>query len=111
VARVQATTSGLQESVGQARQLSFHNGAKPRFAQELEVYPNVWSGFGLIRGGPGIALVGSPESVAARSTCRPSAKTTTAGDAGTALSICRSKGRIPVSNRLARRYPARVAVV
>jgi alkanesulfonate monooxygenase len=65
VARVQAA-SGRQESVGQARQLSFHNGAEPRFAQDLEVYPNAWSGFGLIRGGPGIALVGSPESVAAR---------------------------------------------
>ncbi|MEU8199244.1 LLM class flavin-dependent oxidoreductase [Microbispora amethystogenes] len=65
VARVQAE-SGRQESVGQARQLSFHKGVKPRFAQDLEVYPNVWSGFGLIRGGPGLALVGSPESVAAR---------------------------------------------
>jgi alkanesulfonate monooxygenase len=65
VSRVQ-TTASVQESVGQARQLSFHNGAKPRFAQELEVYPNVWSGFGLIRNGPGLALVGSPESVAAR---------------------------------------------
>jgi alkanesulfonate monooxygenase len=65
VARTQ-NESGRQESVGQARQLSFHNGVKPRFAQELEVYPNVWSGFGLVRGGPGIALVGSPESVAAR---------------------------------------------
>jgi alkanesulfonate monooxygenase len=65
VAKTQAS-SAKQESVGQARQLAFHNGAKPRFAQELEVYPNVWSGFGLIRGGPGMALVGSPESVAAR---------------------------------------------
>jgi alkanesulfonate monooxygenase len=65
VAKVQST-SAKQESVGQARQLSFHKGVKPRFAQELEVYPNVWSGFGLIRGGPGIALVGSPESVADR---------------------------------------------
>jgi alkanesulfonate monooxygenase len=58
--------SAVQESVGQARQLSFHNGAKPKFAQELEIYPNVWSGYGLIRNGPGLALVGSPESVAAR---------------------------------------------
>jgi alkanesulfonate monooxygenase len=65
VAQVQAT-SGVQQSLGQQRQLSFHNGEKPKFAQELEVYPNIWSGFGLIRGGPGIALVGSPESVADR---------------------------------------------
>lgn len=65
VAAVQAN-SNVQQSLGQARQLSFHNGVKPKFAQELEVYPNVWSGYGLIRGGPGLALVGSPQSVAER---------------------------------------------
>jgi alkanesulfonate monooxygenase len=65
VAQVQASAA-VQQSLGQQRQSSFHTGAKPKFARELEVYPNVWSGFGLIRGGPGIALVGSPESVAAR---------------------------------------------
>lgn len=65
VEKVQAD-SAVQQSLGQARQLSFHQGVKPKFARDLEVYPNVWSGFGLIRGGPGIALVGSPESVADR---------------------------------------------
>lgn len=65
VRKVQAD-SAVQQSLGQARQLSFHQGVKPKFARDLEVYPNVWSGFGLIRGGPGIALVGSPESVADR---------------------------------------------
>jgi len=32
----------------------------------LEVSPNLWAGVGLVRGGAGTALVGSPETVAAR---------------------------------------------
>ena len=32
----------------------------------LEVSPNLWAGIGLVRGGAGTALVGSPEQVAAR---------------------------------------------
>jgi alkanesulfonate monooxygenase len=32
----------------------------------LEVYPNLWAGVGLVRGGAGTALVGSHEQVADR---------------------------------------------
>jgi alkanesulfonate monooxygenase len=32
----------------------------------LEVYPNLWAGYGLVRGGAGTALVGSHEEVADR---------------------------------------------
>jgi alkanesulfonate monooxygenase len=55
-----------QDAVSQARQSAFHEGKRPNNVRDLEVYPNLWSGFGLLRHGPGIALVGSPESVAAR---------------------------------------------
>lgn len=55
-----------QDAVGQVRQMALHGGVRPKHARELEVHPNVWSGFGLLRNGPGIALVGSPQSVAAR---------------------------------------------
>jgi alkanesulfonate monooxygenase len=33
-------------------------------AQELEIYPNLWAGIGLVRGGAGTALVGSHARVA-----------------------------------------------
>jgi alkanesulfonate monooxygenase len=33
-------------------------------AQDLEIYPNLWSGIGLVRGGAGTALVGSHARVA-----------------------------------------------
>ena len=42
--------------------MSLHNGS----ASELEVAPNLWAGVGLVRGGAGTALVGDPETVAAR---------------------------------------------
>ena len=32
----------------------------------ISIYPDLWAGFGLIRGGPGTAIVGDPETVAAR---------------------------------------------
>ena len=35
-------------------------------ATELEISPNLWAGVGLVRGGAGTALVGDPETVAAR---------------------------------------------
>lgn len=35
-------------------------------ARDLEIYPNVWAGVGLIRGGAGTALVGSYAEVAER---------------------------------------------
>lgn len=65
VAKVQQSNRA-QDAVGQARQSALHGGAKPKHARDLEIYPNVWSGYGLLRNGPGIAIVGGPESVAAR---------------------------------------------
>ena len=50
------------DSVGQQRMLALHNGRRDR----LEVSPNLWAGVGLVRSGAGTALVGSPETVAAR---------------------------------------------
>ena len=50
------------ESEGQRRMLALHGGS----SDELEVYPNVWAGIGLVRGGAGTALVGSHEEVADR---------------------------------------------
>lgn len=61
IAKVQA---GLHksESEGQKRMLSLHGGS----AEDLEIYPNLWAGVGLARGGAGTALVGSHEEVADR---------------------------------------------
>ena len=50
------------ESEGQRRMLDLNAGSK----DGLEVYPNVWAGVGLVRGGAGTALVGSHEEVADR---------------------------------------------
>jgi alkanesulfonate monooxygenase len=50
------------QSVGQARMASLHGGDTTR----LIVYPNVWAGIGMVRGGVGTALVGSYEEVADR---------------------------------------------
>jgi alkanesulfonate monooxygenase len=49
-------------SEGQRRMLALHSGRR----NELVVYPNVWAGVGLVRGGAGTALVGSHEEVAER---------------------------------------------
>ena len=49
------------DSVGQARMRALHGGDRNR----LVVYPNLWAGVGLVRGGAGTALVGSAEQVAA----------------------------------------------
>ena len=57
---------GGQVAYSQQRQSSYHSGGRPKHARDLEVYPNLWSGLGLLRVGPGIALVGGPESIAAR---------------------------------------------
>jgi alkanesulfonate monooxygenase len=65
VRRMHAATAG-SESVGQQRinALRQGNGAgKPRHARDLEVYPSLWAGIGLVRPGPGTAIVGSPETV------------------------------------------------
>ena len=63
IARVQANNL-KQDAVGQERQTALHGGARPRHARELEIHPGLWSGFGLLRNGPGLAVVGSPRTVA-----------------------------------------------
>ncbi len=50
------------DSEGQRRMAALHGGRTDR----LEIYPNVWVGYGLARQGPGITLVGSHEEVADR---------------------------------------------
>jgi alkanesulfonate monooxygenase len=50
------------DSVGQQRMQALHGGRRDR----LEVSPNLWAGVGLVRGGAGTALVGDPDTVAAR---------------------------------------------
>lgn len=52
----------VTQSVGQRRMASLHGGR----TDQLEVYPNVWAGVGLVRGGAGTALVGSHTEVADR---------------------------------------------
>jgi alkanesulfonate monooxygenase len=48
------------ESQGQQRMLALNGGSK----DGLEIYPNLWAGVGLVRGGAGTALVGSHSQVA-----------------------------------------------
>jgi len=50
------------DSVGQSRMTQLHGGRRDK----LEVSPNLWAGVGLVRGGAGTALVGDPDTVAAR---------------------------------------------
>ena len=50
------------DSVGQQRMTELHNGSR----ENLEISPNLWAGIGLVRGGAGTALVGDPDTVAAR---------------------------------------------
>ncbi|MEW2547370.1 LLM class flavin-dependent oxidoreductase [Streptomyces sp. NPDC047002] len=50
------------ESVGQQRMLALHGGSR----DGLEIAPNLWAGFGLVRGGAGTALVGAHTEVADR---------------------------------------------
>jgi alkanesulfonate monooxygenase len=61
IARAQAIQRASQ-SEGQARMVALHNGR----TDHLEIYPNLWAGVGLVRGGAGTALVGSHEEVADR---------------------------------------------
>lgn len=58
IARAQANMRASQ-SEGQARMVALHNGR----TDALEVYPNLWAGVGLVRGGAGTALVGSHKEV------------------------------------------------
>jgi len=68
-AEIAAAQEGLarSESVGQARMRSLHEEFRAGgSAHELEIYPNLWAGVGLVRGGAGTALVGSHSQVAER---------------------------------------------
>lgn len=61
IAKAQANYARM-DSVGQARMAALHQGRRDR----LVVGPNLWAGVGLVRGGAGTALVGSPEQVVER---------------------------------------------
>lgn len=71
VDRAQAAFAKM-DSVGQQRMAALHadarakGGASSRSRAALEISPNLWAGIGLVRGGAGTALVGSPHNVAAR---------------------------------------------
>ena len=62
IAKTQEFMAKATDSEGQRRMMALHGGRR----DALEVSPNLWAGVGLIRGGAGTALVGSPETVAAR---------------------------------------------
>ncbi len=51
------------DSVGQQRMAALHGGTIPSDVRDLEIHPNLWAGLGLVRPGPGTAIVGSPETV------------------------------------------------
>ena len=61
IATVQARYASM-DSEGQRRMAALHGGRRDK----LEVSPNLWAGVGLVRGGCGTALVGDPQTVAAR---------------------------------------------
>ena len=62
IAKTQAFMAAATDSEGQRRMMALHGGRR----DALEVSPNLWAGVGLIRGGAGTALVGSPAIVAER---------------------------------------------
>ncbi|MDH7787450.1 alkanesulfonate monooxygenase [Ochrobactrum sp. 19YEA23] len=51
------------DSIGQQRMTAMHGGVKPDNLRDLEISPNLWAGIGLVRPGPGTAIVGSPDTV------------------------------------------------
>jgi alkanesulfonate monooxygenase len=61
IERAQKAFAG-SDSVGQQRMMALHGGKR----DALEISPDLWAGVGLVRGGAGTALVGDPETVAAR---------------------------------------------
>lgn len=61
IAQAQAVFARM-DSEGQRRMSALHSGRRDK----LEVSPNLWAGVGLVRGGAGTALVGDPQTVAAR---------------------------------------------
>ena len=62
IAEAQNNFVNVSESVGQKRMSALHQGRRDK----LVVGPNLWAGLGLVRGGAGTALVGSPDNVVAR---------------------------------------------
>ncbi len=56
----QTALHARSESEGQRRMTALHGGR----IDQLEIYPNLWAGVGLVRGGAGTALVGSHQEVA-----------------------------------------------
>ena len=54
------------DSVGQARMTALLGDKPVHSARDLEIAPDLWAGLGLVRAGPGTALVGDPETVATR---------------------------------------------
>ncbi len=65
VIRAQAAFAKM-DSEGQRRMAALHAGGARRSRADLEISPNLWAGVGLVRGGAGTALVGDPQTVAAR---------------------------------------------
>jgi alkanesulfonate monooxygenase len=59
IAKAQAGFAA-SESVGQRRMARLHHGDR----DSLRIGKNLWAGVGLVRGGAGTALVGSPENIA-----------------------------------------------
>ena len=56
---------GASESTGQDRMRALHASYRDGGqASDLEIYPHLWAGVGLVRGGAGTALVGSHSQVA-----------------------------------------------
>jgi alkanesulfonate monooxygenase len=62
IAEAQKKLADGSDSVGQKRMTALHGGRRDK----LLVGPNLWAGIGLVRRGAGPALVGDPETVAAR---------------------------------------------
>jgi alkanesulfonate monooxygenase len=60
--QIRRVQNGLRrsESEGQKRMLALNGGTK----DGLEIYPNLWAGVGLVRGGAGTAMVGSYTQIA-----------------------------------------------
>ncbi|MES2402201.1 MAG: FMNH2-dependent alkanesulfonate monooxygenase [Pseudomonadota bacterium] len=65
VSRAQSAFAKM-DSEGQRRMAALHAGGSKRARTDLEISPNLWAGVGLVRGGAGTALVGDPQTVAAR---------------------------------------------
>jgi alkanesulfonate monooxygenase len=63
IAAAQRKFATESDSVGQRRMTALHRGGR---RDKLEIAPNLWAGIGLVRRGAGTALVGDPQTVAAR---------------------------------------------